>query len=77
MATIYELTPLEFSQSQGEKDVFAALSKLGDQYYIFYSINWLAEDDALLEKLQEEKRIQGEADFVIFDPAWESYSLLR
>ncbi len=67
MATIYELTPLEFSQSQGEKDVFAALSKLGDQYYIFYSINWLAEDDALLEKLQEEKRIQGEADFVIFD----------
>ncbi len=61
MNQIYQLTPLGFSQSPGEKEVFAALSKLGDHYHIFYSVNWLAEKDYQREKFQ------GEADFVIFD----------
>ena len=52
--------PFEFNNSEGELQVFDALKKLTDNIYVFHSLRWIGN--------KESSAIQGEGDFVIFDP---------
>ncbi len=53
---IPNVKPEDFNNSYGEKQVYEALRTLNDRYTVFYSLNWVGQD---------EKRNVGEADFVI------------
>jgi len=60
MAIFIPPVPFDFHGSQGEEEVFEALKNLPDSIYIFHSLRWVGHS--------ARSAVQGEADFVIFDP---------
>lgn len=62
MAVMIPDTPVDFNKSQGEQEIFNALKELEDSCYVFHSVRWMANHKSQV------KLVQGEADFVIFNP---------
>lgn len=60
IATFYPTIINSFHGSEGERLVYEALSTLGNEYVIFHSYRWLGEIN--------QRRSEGEADFVILHP---------
>lgn len=63
MAIMIPEAPTNFNNSEGEFEVFNALKSLDDSCYVFHSLRWLGEVNS------QRRKIQGEADFAIFDPS--------
>src|SRR6266568_3775885 len=61
MAIMIPPMPFDFHGSYGEKEIFEALSKLRSEVYVFHSLRWVGRSPRSAS--------QGEADFVIFNPA--------
>lgn len=59
MAIMYPETPKECSPESHEEDVFYALSKLSNDYYVFHSLTLLRRNNGKLE--------EHEADFIVFN----------
>ena len=51
-----------FHRSQGEREVYRALTSLNDNYTIFYSFRWLNTNG--------QQRSEGEGDFVVLHPEY-------
>ena len=60
MPKFYPTIINSFHGSEGERLVYEALSKLNNEYVIFHSYRWLGE--------LNQRRSEGEADFVILHP---------
>ena len=60
MAKFYPTIDKDFHGSDGEKLVYDALHSLNDTYTIFHSFCWLGNE--------QQRRSEGEADFVILHP---------
>ena len=60
MAKIFPEIAEDFHSSFGEYQIFEALKKLGDEWYIYHSLNWH-------ERRRNGRITWGEADFVIFN----------
>ena len=60
MAKFYPDTGTDFHGSDGEAEVFQALSVLSDEYAVFHSFRWLGDP--------RQRRTEGEADFVVLHP---------
>ena len=60
MSKFYPTIINSFHGSEGERLVYEALSKLNNEYVIFHSYRWLGEIN--------QRRSEGEADFVILHP---------
>ena len=60
MAKFYPTIVHSFHGSEGERLVYEALSTLSNEYVIFHSYRWLGE--------LNQRRSEGEADFVILHP---------
>lgn len=60
MAKFYPTIVHSFHGSEGERLVYEALSTLSNEYVIFHSYRWLGEVN--------QRRSEGEADFVILHP---------
>lgn len=56
---IPSVTPEDFNNSYGEKQVYEALRTLDDRHTVFYSLSWVSSSD---------RRTIGEADFVVAHP---------
>ena len=55
-------TPKAFDPSSKEGDVFRALSKLGEDYYVFHSLDFIHENDVI------KRQYEREMDFVVVHP---------
>ena len=64
MAIMIPNDPADFNDSDGEAEVFEALRKLDDDYYV-HSLCWLNSKRAV--PIQRGAIAQGEADFAIFN----------
>ena len=60
MAKMYPSVVQDFHNSQGEKQVYEALSTLNNDYTVFYSFRWLGTS--------QQYRSEGEADFLVLHP---------
>ncbi len=60
MAIMYPDKPKEFSEASFEGDMFDALSKLPDSYYVFHSLSIVTQQDGVV--------YESETDFVVFHP---------
>ena len=60
MARMYPSQVLDFHGSEGERLVYRALSRLSDDWAVFYSYRWLGT--------LRQRRSEGEADFIVLHP---------